>query len=116
MTESFFVSRKWERKMMKRFDKPVTLLVGLGFPARIESVPDAYALLQDWPYTGRNASFEVALNACRAGMAGAVEPETVAAALAEFGRRYDILINDPAPQETGLGQSCATIRPSPNFG
>lgn len=90
---------------MKRFDKPVTLLIGLGFPARIESVPEAYALLSDWPYAGRNASFEVALNACKAGMAGEIEPEIVATALAEFGRRNDILLDDPAPQQAGRAAS-----------
>lgn len=94
---------------MKRFRKPVSLLIGLGFPVRIESVADAYVLLQGWPHVGRNASFEVALNACRAGMAGAVEPETVATALAEFGRRNDILVDDPAPQKAGKSHSCAAI-------
>lgn len=112
------VSRREEERerKMKRFDKPVTLLIGLGFPARIESVPEAYALLQDWPHAGRNASFAVAFNVCKAGIAGEVEPDIVAAALAEFGRRNDVLINDPVPQPTDHGPSRMPMRPSPAFG
>ena len=30
-----------------RFERPVTVLVGLGFPRSIESVLEAYTLLQD---------------------------------------------------------------------
>ena len=48
-----------------RFEEPVTLLVGMGFPARIESATEAYALLQDWPAANRNHTHAVALNACR---------------------------------------------------
>ncbi|WP_411032776.1 DUF982 domain-containing protein [Shinella sp. BYT-45] len=103
---------------MKRFEEPVVLLIGLGFPARIESVPEAYGLLLDWPHAGRNASLEIALNACKAGMAGEVEPETVAAALAEFARRNDILIEDPALQAAGRGRSSPIVpmRPAPILG
>lgn len=75
-----------------RFEEPITLLVGMGFPARIESVMGAYALLQDWPNPGGNRSHEVAFNACKAGMAGEVDPETVRAAVETFARRNDILI------------------------
>jgi hypothetical protein len=76
------------------FEKPVTLLVGMGFPARIESVAQAYALLQDWPAAGRNAAHTVALNICKAGIAGEIDPETVRAGLVAFARRQDILVQD----------------------
>lgn len=81
-----------------RFEEPITLLVGFGFPARIEGVMEAYALLQDWPPFARNASHEVAFNACKAGITGAVDPETVRAALESFAQRNDILIADPSLQ------------------
>ncbi|MGN6773049.1 MAG: DUF982 domain-containing protein [Rhizobiaceae bacterium] len=77
-----------------RFEQPVTLLVGMGFPARIESTTEAYALLQDWPATNRNHTHAVALNACKAGIAGEIDPETVRAALVAFARRNDILVPD----------------------
>ena len=77
-----------------RFEEPVTLLVGMGFPARIESTTEAYALLQDWPAASRNHTHAVALNACRTGIAGEVDPETVRAALVAFARRNDLLVPD----------------------
>jgi hypothetical protein len=77
-----------------RFEEPVTLLVGMGFPARIESAEEAYALLQDWPAASRNHTHAVALNACKAGIAGEIDPETVRAALVAFARRNDILVPD----------------------
>ena len=49
----------------RQFEEPVTLLIGMGFPARIESVVEAYALLQDWPACSRNGAHSVALNACK---------------------------------------------------
>ena len=77
-----------------RFERPVTLLVGMGFPARIENTAEAYALLQDWPAANRNHTHAVALNACKAGIEGQVDPETVRAALVAFARRNDILVAD----------------------
>nr|WP_311032429.1 DUF982 domain-containing protein [Mesorhizobium sp. WR6] len=58
----------------------------------MESTTEAYALLQDWPAANRNHTHGVALNACKAGIAGEVDPETVRAALVAFARRNDILI------------------------
>lgn len=78
----------------RQFEEPVTLLVGMGFPARIESVVEAYALLQDWPACSRNGAHAVALNACKAGIAGEIDPETVRATLVAFARRQDILVPD----------------------
>ena len=77
-----------------QFEKPVTLLVGMGFPRRVESVMDAYVLLQEWPAAGRNGAHAVALNACKAGIAGEIDPETVRATLVTFARRNDILVPD----------------------
>jgi hypothetical protein len=77
-----------------RFEKPVTVLIGMGFPAKIERMTEAYALLQDWPAASRNHTHAVALNACKAGIAGEVDPETVRAALVAFARRNDILVSD----------------------
>jgi hypothetical protein len=77
-----------------RFEKPVTLLVGLGFPSRVETVIEAYALLQDWPVSDRDDAHAVALNACKAGLAGEVDAETVRATLEAFARRNDILVTN----------------------
>ena len=77
-----------------RFEEPVTILVGMGFPVTIENVMEAYALLHDWPAASRNGAHTVALNACRAAIAGEVEPETARATLVAFARRNDLLVPD----------------------
>lgn len=77
-----------------RFEKPVTVLIGMGIPVTIESATEAYALLQDWPIANRNHTHAVALNACKAGIAGDVDPETVRSAFVAFARRNDILVPD----------------------
>ena len=76
------------------FEKPVTVLIGMGFPARIENAMEAYALLHDWPAANRNHTHAIALNACKAGIAGEIDQETVRAAFVAFARRNDILMQD----------------------
>lgn len=78
------------------FEEPVILLVGMGLPVRIENVMEAYALLQDWPAASRNGAHAVALNACKAGIAGEIDAETVRATFVAFARRHDILVPDAA--------------------
>jgi hypothetical protein len=72
------------------FEKPVTVLVGIGFPRSINSVADAYAFLDDWPYTSRTAAHRIALNACRAALAGEIEVETARATFEGFARKANI--------------------------
>jgi Protein of unknown function (DUF982) len=77
-----------------RFEEPVTVLVGMGLPVRIETVMEAYALLQDWPSADRNGAHTVALNACKAGIAGEIDADLVRATLVAFAHRKDILVPD----------------------
>jgi hypothetical protein len=93
-----------------QFEKPVTLLVGMGVPARIVDVAEAYALLQDWPAASRNAAHTVALNVCKAGIAGEIDAETVRASLVAFARRQDILVQDMVapPAMAGAGRASGT--------
>ncbi|WP_292426866.1 DUF982 domain-containing protein [Mesorhizobium sp.] len=76
----------------------MTILVGMGLPVRLETVMEAYALLQDWPAANRSCAHEIALNACKAGIAGEVDAETVRATLVAFARRHDILVPDMVSQ------------------
>jgi hypothetical protein len=85
-----------------RFEEPVTVLVGMGLPSRIETVIEAYTLLQEWPFACRTSAHAVALNACRAGIAGEIDAETVRATLVAFARRNDILAPDIAPFVPGI--------------
>ncbi len=84
-----------------RFKEPVTILVGLGFPARIESAMEAYALLADWPSASRNGAHSVALNAFRAAISGEIDAETARATLVAFAKRNDILASESMPPKIG---------------
>ena len=79
-----------------RFRKPVDILVGLGFPRRIESAIEGYILLQDWPHADRNRAHAIALNACKAAIAGDVDPETAYAAFTAFADRQGLLLPSQA--------------------
>lgn len=75
-----------------RFRKPVDILVGLGFPRRIESAIEGYILLQDWPHGDRSRAHSIALNACKAAIAGEIDPEMASATLRGFADKMGILI------------------------
>lgn len=74
-----------------RFQVPVTIFTGLGFPTPIESAGEAYALLLDWPKSERDPAHTVALRACRAALAGEIEAETARGAFLAFARRTNLL-------------------------
>ena len=78
------------------FQRPVTVLMGLGFPTEIQSVKEAHALLNEWPPSRRDAAHAVAFNACRAAFAGEVDAETVRGMFVAFARRADLLISPDA--------------------
>jgi hypothetical protein len=72
------------------FEKPVTMLLGLGIPTEVKSVMHAYQILMDW----RNAaepSRELALKACKAAINGEIEAETARAVFVAFAERNDLL-------------------------
>lgn len=84
------------------FEHPVTILVGLGIPANIHSVREAYAMLDEWPPSKRNAAHTIALNACRAALAGEIDAETARGAFVAFARRADLLA--PIPEGVVAGR------------
>ncbi|CCV08125.1 conserved hypothetical protein [Mesorhizobium metallidurans STM 2683] len=73
------------------FEKPVTILTGLGTPTKIESAAEAYALLVDWPSASRTTAHDIAAKACRAAMDGEIDAETARATFVAFARRSDLL-------------------------
>ncbi len=75
-----------------QFQHPVRVLVGLGFPTNIQSVREAFVLLDEWPPSKRNAAHGIALNACRAALAGEVDAETARSTFVAFARRMDLLV------------------------
>lgn len=58
------------------FKEPVSILVGLGFPAEMRSAMDAYRYLSEWPADLRDNAHSVALKACGAALRGEIEADT----------------------------------------
>lgn len=73
------------------FEHPVTIVVGLGFPTEVKSVTDAIAVLYEWPPSKRDSAHMVALNACKAALAGEIEADTARGMFVAFARRHDLL-------------------------
>jgi hypothetical protein len=73
------------------FREPVIILVGLGFPAKVRTVIDAYRHLVEWPASMRDTAFSVALKACGAALRGEIEAETARGLFAAFAEKHDLL-------------------------
>ncbi|TZG32279.1 DUF982 domain-containing protein [Agrobacterium sp. B1(2019)] len=73
------------------FRKPVTILVGLGLPAEIRSVMDAYRHLVEWPVSLRDTAHSVAVKACQAALRGEIEAETARGMFTAFAEKHELL-------------------------
>jgi len=73
------------------FEQPVVVLVGLGFPAEVHSVMEAYRHLAEWPASLRDAAHSMALKACCAALRGDIEAETARGLFAAFAEKHDLL-------------------------
>ncbi|MGV1768479.1 DUF982 domain-containing protein [Rhizobium rhizogenes] len=76
------------------FRQPVSILVGLGFPAEVRSVMDAYRHLVEWPVSLRDTAHSIALKACRAALRGEIEAETARGLFNAFAEKHDLLAPD----------------------
>ena len=74
------------------FEKPVHVWVGLGFPRQLNTVVDAYQFASDWG--GNSPEQRAATRACKAALAGEVDPETARGVFVAFARSKDILVED----------------------
>lgn len=73
-----------------RFEDPVVILLGLGIPTEIKSVLQAYQVLMDWRGKSDHAR-DIALKACRAALAGTIEPETAKSVFVTFAKKHDLI-------------------------
>ena len=73
------------------FKQPVSILVGLGFPAEVRSAMDAYRYLVEWPASMRDTSHSIALKACGAALRGEIEAETARGLFAAFAEKHSLL-------------------------
>lgn len=76
------------------FREPVTILVGLGFPAQVLGVTDAYRHLVEWPGSLRDRAHAVALNACQAALRGEIEAETARGLFVAFAEKHELLTTE----------------------
>jgi len=83
------------------FTKPVTILVGLGFPAGVRNVMEAYRHLAEWPTSFRDTAHSVAMKACQAALRGEIEAETARGLFAAFAVKHDLL----APETSAVAAS-----------
>ncbi|MER9331175.1 DUF982 domain-containing protein [Mesorhizobium sp. M0488] len=81
----------------KRFSKPVRVLLGLGYPAEISTVMQAYALLSDWPPSRRDAAHAIALDTCKTAFAAAGSSEAARRMFVAFARKNDLLAPESPP-------------------
>ncbi|OQM76938.1 hypothetical protein BFN67_12190 [Pseudaminobacter manganicus] len=80
-----------------KFDQPVSVFVGLGFPREVATVLDAYDLLLEW--TGiSDLDYHGALEVCRKALIGERTAEDVRESLVHFARRRGILSEEALDQ------------------
>ena len=84
------------------FDRSVPVLVGMGYLTHVRSVSHAHALLSDWPGGQPGSAHAMALEACKAAMAGALDAGTARRLFETFARRKDILAPDASPPAAAI--------------
>lgn len=95
------------------FDKPVSVLIGLGFIRTVPTVMAAYELVAEWPGSPRSLVQMAALSACRAALNGESRAENARKAFLDFAEHAGILMDEsasslpvalqvPAHSQTGL--------------
>lgn len=88
--------------MEAKFAKPVTVLVGLGFPSRIRNANGALIILDNWH--GRGAYHSSATALCRDAILGKASAEAAREAFVDFARAVDILVDEIPPLITAKKQ------------
>ena len=79
----------------KHFAQPVSIIIGLGFPREIETVSEAFQVLNEWN-GARGPTHAAALKLCRAASAGETGVEASHLAFEAFARARGILVPDAA--------------------
>jgi hypothetical protein len=79
------------------FEDPVSIIVGLSFPTRVETVAEAYGILSEWPHYQRDNVHAFALKACKAALAGEIDAETARVPFIAFAKKNALLLprNEP---------------------
>ena len=79
--------------IVQKFEQPVSIFVGLGFPCDVVTPSEAFELLNDWPGK-REEMHSMALRLCRLAAIGEADTEIAGAAFEAFARSRGILAED----------------------
>jgi hypothetical protein len=77
-----------------QFPRPVTVLVGLGFPRRIASALDAYALLTGISGLAHDEAFEATITTCQLAMVGTVSADEANDVFTAYTRRTGLFFEE----------------------
>lgn len=78
----------------KQFPRPVSVLVGLGFPRRIDTPLEAYMFLSAAPALQHDEAFEATLATCQMALAGTAPIEEANDVFAAYVRRCGLYVED----------------------
>jgi hypothetical protein len=98
---------------LTRFNKPVSILVGLGHPAKIHSAKQAYEFLSETPTIAAKKAQSVALKICKAALNGEIDAETARSAFVAFAERSAILAPESQFTPSLPSQSVTTVQGQP---
>ncbi len=98
------------------FKQPVTIFVGLGFPAKVRTVMEAYRHLAEWPETFRDPAHSIALKACTAALRGEIEAETARGLFVAFAEKHDLLAPESSLDDVASAAEQGTARSLKIFG
>lgn len=77
------------------FQRPVTVLVGLGFPRIVTNVYEAFSCLKEVPTLMRDEVYEATCDACRDALSGKCSIDDAHDVFIAYARRRSILVEEP---------------------
>lgn len=92
---------------MGRFEVPVTLLVGLGYPLMISTALSALKFLEEQPGVCRQKATAIA--ACRAVIEGRTVPSTARFALVAYAMKKDIILDETVNEAMMMAKKRAYV-------
>lgn len=78
----------------KQFPRPVSVLVGLGFPRRIDTPLEAYMFLTAASALQHDEAYEATLATCQMALAGTAPVEEANDIFAAYARRCGLYVED----------------------
>lgn len=78
--------------MIATFSRPVTVLVGLGFPRRLLSASEALSFLEANP--AGDEAFEAAVSVCRDALEGLTTPQHAQDIVSAYAQRRGVYVDE----------------------